>query len=244
MRDNETGAAVSGVYPAQYKILAFATSAFVTSIGGGCFALAVTTIGPNTLRPAALDRVHRRPRHRRCGDDPRSGDRRRARGMAPRTGRSRSTGPGPPRPPSRVPRRAILYGTLLVLIIFFMPGGIVYGLRLVRSKFMLIVPLPADAQWSDHDRGRRSRSRRRVGRGAGGDVDAEITFGPGVCPNIHTGPPTRRGKQPMISRAHPASSTLLPPRSPACRSWPCPAATTTTTIRRPRPPAGQPPPPA
>ena len=38
MRDNETGAAVSGVYPAQYKVLAFATSAFVTSIGGGCFA--------------------------------------------------------------------------------------------------------------------------------------------------------------------------------------------------------------
>ena len=38
MRDNETGAAVSGVYPrAQYKILAFATSALVTSVGGGCF---------------------------------------------------------------------------------------------------------------------------------------------------------------------------------------------------------------
>ena len=30
MRDNETGAAVSGVYPAQYKVLAFATSALVT----------------------------------------------------------------------------------------------------------------------------------------------------------------------------------------------------------------------
>ena len=49
MRDNETGAAVSGVYPAQYKVLAFATSALVTSIGGGCFALAVTTIGPDTF---------------------------------------------------------------------------------------------------------------------------------------------------------------------------------------------------
>ena len=38
MRDNETGAAVSGVYPAQYKVLAFATSALVTAIGGSCFA--------------------------------------------------------------------------------------------------------------------------------------------------------------------------------------------------------------
>ena len=49
MRDNETGAAVSGVYPAQYKVLAFATSALVTAIGGSCFALASTTIGPDTF---------------------------------------------------------------------------------------------------------------------------------------------------------------------------------------------------
>ena len=82
MRDNETGAAVSGVYPAQYKVLAFATSALVTSIGGGCFALAATTIGPGHVRPAAFDRVHRRPRHRRRGHDPRPGHRRHARRVA------------------------------------------------------------------------------------------------------------------------------------------------------------------
>ncbi len=39
------------------------------------------------------------------------------------------------------PEATILYGILLVLIIFFMPGGIVYGLRVLRSKFLLIVPL-------------------------------------------------------------------------------------------------------
>ena len=49
MRDNETGAAVSGVYPAQYKVLAFATSALVTAVGGGCFALAANDIGPDTF---------------------------------------------------------------------------------------------------------------------------------------------------------------------------------------------------
>ena len=49
MRDNETGAAVSGVYPAQYKVLAFATSALVTAIGGGCFALTAGTIGPDSF---------------------------------------------------------------------------------------------------------------------------------------------------------------------------------------------------
>ena len=38
------------------------------------------------------------------------------------------------------PQAGILYGVILVLIIFFMPGGIVYGLRQLRSKFVLFVP--------------------------------------------------------------------------------------------------------
>ena len=44
------------------------------------------------------------------------------------------------------PEAGVLYGLLLILIMFFMPGGIVYGLHVVRSKFLLIVPrLPAPA---------------------------------------------------------------------------------------------------
>jgi hypothetical protein len=38
------------------------------------------------------------------------------------------------------PEATILYGILLVLIIFFMPGGIIYGLRVLRSKLLLIIP--------------------------------------------------------------------------------------------------------
>ena len=138
MRDNETGAAVSGVYPAQYKVLAFATSALVTSIGGGCFALAVTTIGPDTF---GLQRSIEFIAGLVIGGV--------ATILGPAIGGvlvewlpywafeidwpiiGRLEGP----------EAGILYGTLLVLIIFFMPGGIVYGLRLLRSKFMLIVPL-------------------------------------------------------------------------------------------------------
>ena len=42
------------------------------------------------------------------------------------------------------PQSGILYGLILVVIIFFMPGGIVYGLRQLRSKFIVFVPrLPA-----------------------------------------------------------------------------------------------------
>jgi branched-chain amino acid transport system permease protein len=137
MRDNETGAAVSGVYPAQYKILAFATSAFVTAIGGGCFSLAVTTIGPDTF---GLQRSIEFIAGLVIGGvatilGPAIG------GVLvewlpywafeidwPIVGRLEG------------PEAGILYGTLLVLIIFFMPGGIIYGLRLLRSKFLLIVP--------------------------------------------------------------------------------------------------------
>ena len=38
------------------------------------------------------------------------------------------------------PQAGILYGVILVLIIFFMPGGVVYGLRQLRSKLVVFVP--------------------------------------------------------------------------------------------------------
>jgi len=141
MRDNETGAAVSGVYPAQYKVLAFATSALVTAIGGGCFALAVNNIGPDTF---GLQRSIEFIAGLVIGGvatiiGPAIG------GMLvdwlpywafeidwPVIGRLEG------------PQSGILYGLLLVVIIFFMPGGVVFGLRVLRSKFMVIVPrLPA-----------------------------------------------------------------------------------------------------
>jgi len=146
MRDNETGAAVSGVYPAQYKVLAFATSALVTSIGGGCFALASSTIGPDTF---GLQRSIEFIAGLVIG------------GVAtilgpfiggvlvewlpywafevdwPILGRLEG------------PQAGILYGAILVVIIFFMPGGIVHGLRQIRSKFVVMVPrLPAAQEFS------------------------------------------------------------------------------------------------
>ena len=148
MRDNETGAAVSGVYPAQYKILAFATSALVTSVGGGCFALAATTIGPDTF---GLQRSIEFIAGLVIGGV--------ATILGPAIGgvlvdwlphlslegefvfSDSTTWSLPFLPTLEGPEATILYGVLLVLIIFFMPGGIVYGLRLLRSKFLLIVPL-------------------------------------------------------------------------------------------------------
>jgi branched-chain amino acid transport system permease protein len=137
MRDNETGAAVSGVYPAQYKVLAFATSALVTSIGGGCFALASTTIGPDTF---GLQRSIEFIAGLVIG------------------GVATILGPAiggvlvewlpywafevnwPILGKLQGPQAGVLYGVILVLIIFFMPGGIVYGIRQLRAKFLVFVP--------------------------------------------------------------------------------------------------------
>jgi len=137
MRDNETGASVSGVFPAQYKVLAFATSALVTSIGGGCFALASTTIGPDTF---GLQRSIEFIAGLVIG------------------GVATILGPAvggvlvewlpywafevdwPIIGKLEGPQAGILYGVILVIIIFFMPGGIVYGLRQLRSKFVVFVP--------------------------------------------------------------------------------------------------------
>ena len=154
MRDNETGAAVSGVYPAQFKVLAFATSAFVTAVGGGCFSLAVTTIGPDTF---GLARSIEFIAGLVIGGV--------ATIIGPAIGGflvdwlphlsfegefqfSDSTSWSIPFLPTlEGPEATILYGVILVLIIFFMPGGIVYGVRLLRSKFMLILPrLPASRE--------------------------------------------------------------------------------------------------
>jgi len=144
MRDNETGAAVSGVYPAKYKVLAFATSALVTAIGGSCFALASTTIGPDTF---GLQRSIEFIAGLVIG------------------GVATIVGPAiggllvewlpywafevdwPILGKLEGPQAGILYGVILVLIIFFMPGGVVYGLRQLRSKVLVFVPqLPVPEQ--------------------------------------------------------------------------------------------------
>ncbi len=137
MRDNETGAAVSGVYPARYKILAFATSALVTSIGGGCFALASTTIGPDTF---GLQRSIEFIAGLVIG------------------GVATILGPAiggllvewlpywafevnwPLLGKLQGPQAGVLYGVILVVIIFFLPGGIIHGFRQLRSRFLVFVP--------------------------------------------------------------------------------------------------------
>ncbi len=49
IRDNETGAAVSGVHLARYKTIAFGVSAALSGLGGVLFTMAIGSVSPNTF---------------------------------------------------------------------------------------------------------------------------------------------------------------------------------------------------
>jgi branched-chain amino acid transport system permease protein len=49
LRDNEIGAAVSGVSPAGFKVMAFAWGSMIGSVGGTIYTLAVGTVSPDTF---------------------------------------------------------------------------------------------------------------------------------------------------------------------------------------------------
>jgi len=129
MRDNEVGAAVSGVHPATYKVMAFAISAAVGAVAGSLFSLDATITdttfgfarsielitglligGIGTLAGAAIGgfAVEFIPYY--------SSD------FLPDV------------------RANILYGAILIALMFVMPGGILWGVRYVRDKFVRFVP--------------------------------------------------------------------------------------------------------
>jgi len=140
IRDNQIGAAVSGVPLNKTKVLAFALSAAITGIGGSMIAGVLDSVGPTvfdanyaiiTLMGLVLAGV--------------------------------ATLHGcwlgglfvvflqdfAPRMVDKIPffevdvvyARAI-YGLMLVLVAFFMPGGVVSGTRKMRARIVQVVPKP------------------------------------------------------------------------------------------------------
>jgi branched-chain amino acid transport system permease protein len=130
MRDNEVGAAVSGVHPAWHKVNSFAFSAAYAAVAGGCFSLSAGTIAPDTF---GLNRSIEFVAGLVIGGV--------ATIIGPLIGGivveflpylSFEFLPGP--------EAGILYGIILVLLVFVMPGGIVAGFRMVRAKFVQVIP--------------------------------------------------------------------------------------------------------
>jgi len=138
VRDNEIGAISSGVNSSKVKVMAFAVSAFWTAVGGGCFALAGSTIAPDSF---GLQRSIELIAGLVIGGI--------ATIIGPAIGGaiveflpylSFNVFPGP--------EAYVLYGLILIVLVFFMPGGIVAGLRLIKARVVRVVPRLPDVSAS------------------------------------------------------------------------------------------------
>ncbi len=138
IRDNETGAAVSGVHLARYKTQAFAVSAALCGMGGMLFTMAVGTLSPDTfgINLAIFLIV----------------------GLVV-GGVAQTWGPVVgglvivyvPQLTSQIdsvngyeltgdrPYGTLFLGLLLIALTFILPGGVVDGLHSVRAKFVRVV---------------------------------------------------------------------------------------------------------
>ncbi len=154
LRDSEVGAAVSGVWPAGWKVGAFAISAAYGALGGsmlvfvtriaapetGGFATAIAlltgavlgglgTISGAVVGALAVTFVPYYTNEFMAGDGllfiPASD--------GPRDFFIFQGGDGPI-------LAGALYGVLLIAVVFVMPGGIIYFVRLMRSKLIRFVP--------------------------------------------------------------------------------------------------------
>ncbi len=145
IRDNETGAAISGVNVAMTKTLTFGVSAALGGLAGTMYALAIQFVAPDvfginlaiflivglvvggvgTLSGAVIG------------------------GLiiifVPIWASQIKSVPLVPERFLQGPTGVFFLGTLLIILTFFLPGGIVYGIRKLRARFVTIVPAGASA---------------------------------------------------------------------------------------------------
>jgi len=130
LRDNETGAAVSGVYPAGFKTMAFAVSSLYAGVAGACYGLVATTLAPNVFSvQLSISLIAGLV----------------VGGVATIAGNVLAGGiveflPYYTSNWLQGPRANILFGVILIVAIFVMPGGIIWAVRKMRAKFVLFIP--------------------------------------------------------------------------------------------------------
>lgn len=140
IRDNETGAAINGVNLQMTKTLTFGVSAALGGLSGTMYAMAIQFVAPDvfginlaiflivglvvggvgTLSGAIIG------------------------GLViifiPIWASQVSSVPGVPERFLRGPTGVFFLGLLLIVLTFFLPGGIVYGVRKLRSRLVSVVP--------------------------------------------------------------------------------------------------------
>ena len=119
IRDNETGAAVNGVNVPMTKTLTFGFSAMLGGLSGTMYAMAIGFVAPDVfgINLAIFLIV-----------------------FVPVWASQIESVPGVPERFLRGPTGTFFLGLLLIVLTFFLPGGIVYGVRKLRARFVQIVP--------------------------------------------------------------------------------------------------------
>lgn len=140
IRDNETGAAVNGVNVPMTKTLTFGFSAMLGGLSGTMYAMAIGFVAPDvfginlaiflivglvvggvgTLSGAVIGGL--------------------VIVFVPVWAAQVESVPGVPERFLRGPTGTFFLGLLLIVLTFFLPGGIVYGVRKIRARLVQIVP--------------------------------------------------------------------------------------------------------
>lgn len=148
IRDNETGAAVSGVNLSMTKTLTFGVSAALGGLSGTMYAMAIQFVAPDvfgvnlaiflvvglvvggvgTLSGAVIGGL--------------------VIIFVPLWASQVASVPGVPERFLRGPTGTFFLGLLLIVLTFFLPGGVVYGFRQLRARVLRIQPAPVAPQVS------------------------------------------------------------------------------------------------
>lgn len=151
IRDNETGAAVSGVHLAKVKTLTFGTSAALGGLSGTMYAMAIGFVAPDvfginlaiflvvglvvggvgTLSGAVIGGI--------------------VIIFVPLWASQVASVPGVPERFLRGPTGTFFLGLLLIVLTFFLPGGIVYGFRKLRARLVTVRHAGAATSEDDDD---------------------------------------------------------------------------------------------
>ena len=149
IRDNETGAAVNGVNVPITKTLTFGVSAMLGGLSGTMYAMAIGFVAPDvfginlaiflivglvvggvgTLSGAIIGGL--------------------VIVFVPVWAAQIESVPGVPERFLRGPTGTFILGALLIVLTFFLPGGIVYGVRRMRSRVFQVVPARRDGVAGD-----------------------------------------------------------------------------------------------
>jgi branched-chain amino acid transport system permease protein len=189
IRDNETGAAVSGVHLSLTKTLTFGMSAALGGVSGTMYIIAIGFVAPDvfgvnlaiflivglvvggvgTLSGAVIGGL--------------------VIIFVPLWASQVASVPGVPERYLRGPTGTLFLGLLLIILTFVLPGGVIYGARRLRAKLLRIRPRGAtnpDEDVLDVQAASETMLERRPGAGVEADP-----LDPG--PTAGTPEPTRRG---------------------------------------------------